>query len=124
MPSFYEFKDHACLVKEVQTSQPTVVLFVHNGISIDEITKLFQGMEHLSAQFAEQVRFFWIGTEPGSEICKGFEIDHLPEVVLFHEGNVELKLIDPTSEDCLKYNLEKALAHEKFDWLRPVQITA
>lgn len=119
MPSLQEFKDPNFLADNVSDSQPTVVLFVPRERSGEVISKLFAEMEGLSSHFAEKVKFFWLETELGSDVCKKFGIDRLPEVVLFHEGKIELAIVDPSSEGCLVYNLEKVLAHEAQDFLRP-----
>lgn len=118
MPSLQEFKDPNFLADNVSDSQPTVVLFVPCDRSGEVVAKLFAEMEGLSARF-EKAKFFWLQTELGSEVCQKFGIDRLPEVILFHEGKIELTLTDPSSESCLVYNLEKALAHERQDFLRP-----
>ena len=117
MPSLQQFKDPNFLADNVSDSQPAVVLFVPHERSGEVIDKLFAEMEGLSSRFAEKVKFFWLETELGSEVCQKFGIDRLPEVVLFHEGKVELVITDPSSEGCLVYNLEKVLVHEGQDFL-------
>ncbi len=123
-PDFYEFNDPSCLGQSVESHQPTVVLFVPRHHIGEGISKLFEEMERLSSQFSGKVKFFWLPTEMGSEVCREFQIDHLPQVVLFSAGKEKLRLIDPSSEGCLVYNLGIVLDGEKSDYLRPVSMSA